>query len=291
MPVAITGATGRLGRALLHELGRRQVPALAWSRPDYDLDDPGAVVPLIARNRPGLLIHAAAWTDTEGCASNPDLAVRRNGTAVAELARACVRAGTALVLISTNEVFDGERSDGAGYTEDDPPNPINPYGASKLMGEREAMRAFAAAGAETSLTIVRTAWLYGPPGNDFPTKILAAARKVAPREALKVVADEVGSPTFTLDLAAGIVELIDGAQTGTYHLANGGRASRLDTARLVLGRCLPDVPLQPISRTAFVRASEPPAWAVLDCARAASQGVRLRPWEEALGAYARQLCS
>jgi dTDP-4-dehydrorhamnose reductase len=106
-----------------------------------------------------------------------------------------------------------------------------------------------------------------------------------------VVEDEVGSPTYTTDVAAAIVQLLDAAPRGIYHLANDGSASRLDAARLVLKHCRPDVRVQAISRTAFVRASNPPAWAVLDCARAARTGVRLRRWEEALEAYAAYICS
>jgi dTDP-4-dehydrorhamnose reductase len=195
------------------------------------------------------------------------------------------------VVVSTNEVFDGQRTDGVGYTEDDLPNPINPYGRSKLAGERSATSTFEAAGASEALTIVRTAWLYGPSGSDFPTKILAAARRLGPDEALKVVHDEVGSPTSSADVAEGIVRLLSAGEGGIYHLANAGHASRFDAARLVLQCCLPGTRLQPISRTGFVRASTPPAWAVLNCARAGRLGIELPEWDVPLKAYARHLCS
>jgi dTDP-4-dehydrorhamnose reductase len=282
-PVAVTGAGGRLGRALVAELATRGVPTIAWSRPDYDLDDPAAADRLVARDRPALVIHAAAWTDVDGCARQPELAERRNASAVGELAKACAESGVALVLISTNEVFDGQRTDGQGYLEDDSIAPANPYGTSKLAGEVAAREAFAASG--SALWIVRTAWLYGPPGNDFPTKILAAADRLAPGDPLKVVSDEIGSPTYAPDLAAGIVDLVSATSGGTFHLAGADIASRYDFAAAVLELLGPGRALAPISRSEFIRASNPPAWAVLDCSSAAGFGVRLRPWQEALVEY------
>lgn len=282
-PVAVTGAGGRLGRALVAELATRDVPTIAWSRPDYDLDDPAAAASLLARDRPALVIHAAAWTDVDGCARQPELAHRRNAVAVDELARACAASGAGFVLVSTNEVFDGRRTDGAGYSEEDPVAPANPYGASKLAGELAARAAFA--GSADGLWVVRTAWLYGPPGNDFPTKILAAADRLPAGEPLRVVADEVGSPTFAPDLAAAILDLAIVALGGTYHLAGAGVASRYEFAAAVLERCRPGRVLAPISRSEFVRASNPPQWAVLDCSRAAGFGVSLRRWPEALAEY------
>jgi dTDP-4-dehydrorhamnose reductase len=282
---AVTGAHGRLGRALVGALGARGLSAIAWTRPDYDLDDALSADRLVARDRTDIVIHTAAWTDVDGCAREPELAIRRNATAAGELARACAHTGTKLVLISTNEVFDGERTDGHGYTEDDAPRPINPYGQSKLAGEMAALAAYRAASFEEGLWIVRTAWLYGRPGNDFPMKILAAADRLGPGEPLKVVADEVGSPTYTVDLADAILELVTRAPAGLYHLAGAGAASRFEVAAAVLAARGRNVPLLPISRADFVRASVPPAWAVLDCARAASLGVALRPWPDAVNEY------
>lgn len=236
-----------------------------------------------------MVIHSAAWTDVDGCALDPLLAMRRNRDAVRQLAVACAAAGRRLCLVSTNEVFDGERTDGRGYAEHDQRRPINAYGASKLAGEEAAAEAFERAGWPTGLVIARTAWLYGPPGNDFPTKIIAAADQLAEGLALPVVDDEVGSPTFTLDLAAAMLDLLGTSLSGPVHLVNAGQASRLDVARLVLSRVRPDRRVRPISRTTFVRPSLPPAWAVLDGRRAARAGVALRSWQEAVKAYARAL--
>jgi len=294
-PVAVTGAGGRLGRALVAGFEARDTPVLPWTRPDHDLDDPTAARRLLERDRPGLVIHPAAWTDVDGCARQPELATRRNADAVAELAAACRLGGADLVLVSTNEVFDGVRTDGRGYAEGDEARPINPYGASKLAGE-EAVRkelgdGSGPAGNRPRAWIVRTAWLYGPPGNDFPSRILAAASRIAAGGSLPVVADETGSPTFTTDLADAIIRLVEVAPAGTYHLVNGGAASRADWASRTLQACASEVSVRPISSREYTRASTPPSWAVLDGSKAAGLGVPLRSWETAFADYVPGLCA
>lgn len=297
MRIAVTGATGRLGRALVAAL--RDAPfsgplgPIGWSRPDYDLDDPGAAARLLDRDRPELVVHAAAWTDVDGCTRDPALAMRRNGEAVGELATACASAGVDLVLLSTNEVFDGARTDGRGYANHDQPNPINAYGASKLAGEQEAWLAYArtawpAGGGSggPQLAIVRTAWLYGPPGGDFPSKILDAAERArAAGEPLRVVVDEIGSPTYAPDLAEAIVELVgSGRFGGIRHAVNAGTASRAAWAREVIRLARVEVPIEEVPASTWERPSTPPRWAVLEPTPTPS-GEPLRPWPEALAEY------
>lgn len=290
-PVAVTGAQGRLGRALLTVLKDGGAEHTPWSRPDYDLDDPAAAGRLVAHDQPSLVIHAAAWTDVDGCAREPERARRRNGDAVAELAAACTAHGSDLLIVSTNEVFAGNRTDGAGYLETDPTDPPNAYGQSKLDGERRAAQAIEAGSSGSRLWIVRTAWLFGPPGADFPAKILAARDRLPAEEPLSVVTDEIGSPTYTPDLAAGLLRLVERAPAATYHLTNGGHASRFEWAERVLRGCGRVADMRPISRREFDRPSAPPAWGVLDGSAAAAHGVRLRPWEEAFDAYLPELCA
>jgi dTDP-4-dehydrorhamnose reductase len=288
--VAVTGAGGRLGRALMAAFADAPFTGLAgpigWTRPDYDLDDPSAAPRLITRDRPEVVIHAAAWTDVDGCARDPELALRRNRDATGSLAVACAASGTDLVLISTNEVFDGRRTDGRGYRPDDPTDPPNAYGASKLAGELAARDAYAA-GRGPVLAIVRTAWLYGPPGGDFPSKILVAAERArAAGESLRVVGDEYGSPTSVADLAEAVAELVgSGEVEGTRHFVNLGAVSRADWAREVLRLVARDVMIEEVPAATWVRASTPPAWAVLDPSPFPS-GERMRPWTEALADYA-----
>lgn len=287
--VAITGPGGRLGRALVASFTTAGWDVLGWGRPAYDLDDPSAAERHVGRDRPEIVVHAAAWTDVDGCARDAQLAQRRNAIAVEELATSCVSHRVDLVIISTNEVFDGWRKTGRGYVETDRTRPINAYGASKLDGEAAARRAFA--GASTPrLWIVRTSWLYGPPGNDFPSKIIGAADRLAPGEALRVVGDEIGSPTYAVDLADGILGLVKAGTPGLYHLTNAGRSSRLEWAAHVLARCRPRVPIDPIRQRDYPRPSSPPPWGVLACGRAARQGVKLRSWRDALDDYLDALC-
>ena len=233
-----------------------------------------------------MVIHAAAMTDVDACAQEPATAMRRNGDAVAALARACHVRGTDLLVVSTNEIFDGDREDGRGYAEADEPHPRNAYGESKLAGESAARAEF---GDGRGLWIVRTAWLYGLQGRAFPEKIVAAADKLEPGIPLAVVDDEIGSPTLATDVAQGILKLIEVAHHGTYHLVNSGSASRYEWAAAMLREHRPARPIRAISRTEFARASSPPAWAILDTTRAASQGVILRPWQDAFEAYLAQV--
>jgi dTDP-4-dehydrorhamnose reductase len=287
--VAVSGAGGRLGSALVEKLRAAGTEVAAWQRLDYDLDLPDSAARALERDHPRLVYHAAAWTDVEGCARDPELAMRRNAVATSELARACAGAGASFVYVSTNEVFNGQRSDGRGYAEDDDVDPPNAYGQSKLQGERAAIAAFARS-TGGGLWIVRSSWIFGPPGNDFPARIIAAADRQPDPPRLEVVDDEIGRPTFTLDLAAAIVRLTATAPPGIYHLANEGSASRHEWAREILRRCRPEVTVDAIHLADYVRASNPPRWGVLDTARATALGVSLRPWRVPLADYLETLC-
>lgn len=294
MRVAVTGATGRLGRALVQALEDAPFTGplgpTAWGRADFDLDAPDGAATALDRDRPEVVVHTAAWTDVDGCAGDPELATRRNGVATGVLARACADRGLDLLLISTNEVFDGTRTDGRGYGPDDAPSPPNPYGASKLAGELAAAEAYAAAGPGSgagSLGIVRTAWLFGPPGRDFPRKILDAAdRAVATGEPLRVVDDEWGTPTYAADVAEAICELLaDDRLSGIHHLVNGGIASRADWARDILARLGVVVAVDDVPAATWARPSVAPRWGVLAPTPLPS-GEPMRTWQQAMADYA-----
>lgn len=293
MRVAVTGAKGRLGRALTAALEEAPFTGplgpIAWSRPGFDLDTVSAesAGTLLDRDGPEVVIHAAAWTDVDGCARDPGLAMRRNAAATETLARACTDRGVDLILISTNEVFNGERTDEHGYRTDDPRRPVNPYGESKAAAEELATVVVRAGTGR--LAIVRTSWLHGPPGNDFPAKIAAAAlRARAAGEPLRVVGDEIGSPTYAPDVAEAICELlaedayapVEPGGHVVHHLVNGGRASRADWARAVLLATAIEVEVVDVPSAAWVRASRPPRWAVLEPTRLPS-GEPMRPWQDA----------
>ncbi|MEI7744408.1 MAG: sugar nucleotide-binding protein [Chloroflexota bacterium] len=294
MRVAVIGVVGRLGKALTAALEEAPFTGtrgpIGWDQPEVELDTltAASIGVLLDREKPEVVIHTAAWTDVDGCARDPELAMRRNGTAVGELAKATAARGIDLVIISTNEVFDGARTDGRGYRPDDVRNPVNPYGAAKAAAELLAIAAYEAPGATGRLGIVRTSWLYGPPGNDFPEKIARAAMRARDAgEPLRAVADEIGVPTYTPDLAEAIVELVGAdavadapARTAIHHLVNGGRASRADWAREVLRTTGIEVPVVDVPGSTWQRASVPPPWAVLEPTPLPS-GEPMRSWQEA----------
>ena len=290
MRIAVTGAGGRLGGAVTAALTLRRpldnvVSVESWSRPLLDLDRPDTLAALVRERRPDVVVHCAAWTDVDACAREPELAMRRNGEATTVLATTCTEAGTDLLFVSTNEVFDGRRTDGRPYVEDDEPAPANAYGRSKRVGEEGVLRAFEWTGAgDPRGWIVRTAWLFGPPGLDFPAKIVtAAARAAATGTPLRLVADETGSPTRAADLASMLVELLRARPpSNTYHLVNAGRATRAEWARAVLLGIDLAVQTEDVPADAWTRGSVPPAWAVLGSDRAIGHGLLMRDWRAAL---------
>ena len=261
MRVAITGTSGRLGSALARAFAPETV--LPWTRPAYDLDVPFAVDDVIDHDRPDLVLHAAAWTDVDACARKPELAMRRNAAAVRELALACASRDVDLVVVSTNEVFAGERCDGA-YEPADETRPTNPYGESKLAGEVAAREAFAdARGAR--LFVVRTAWLFGDPGNDFPEKIVRAARTArAAGNPLRVVGDEIGTPSYAPDVARFVRALVTPSHRGsTVHAVNAGRCSRAEWALEILRLAGELLRAETVPLAAWKRDSTPPRCAPL----------------------------
>jgi len=268
--VLITGGHGQLGRALQAALTADEVTALAHS--DLDITDRGQVSAAVRRFRPDTVIHAAAWTDTAGCERDPARALHVNGEGAGIVAEACRAAGAAMLYVSTNEVFDGEKSE--PYAETDSPHPINAYGRSKLEGEGRVQAA------PDDPCIVRTSWLYGPGRDSFPEKILAAARQ---QKSLRLVTDEVASPTWTVDLAQAISALVHASATGIYHLSNAGACSRKEWTEEILRLAgLSDIPIEATTQSEFGAPFRKPRFSALANTNAARLGVTLRPWQEAL---------
>lgn len=273
MRILITGAGGQLGRALQEALAVHTLIPLAHA--DLDVLDRAAVFRKILRHRPHVVIHAAAMTDVDGCARNPEQAFRVNALGTQTVAMACAAVRAAMVYISTNEVFDGTKAE--PYLEFDTPNPINPYGRSKWAGEwfvSHLLRRF---------YIVRTAWVFGPGGNHFVRKILRRADEAG---ALRVVYDEVGSPSYARDVAAAIARLIETGAYGIYHFVNEGMCSRYEYAVEILRRTgRSHIPVTPIALAEFPRPSRVPPFTPLRNLCGAALGITLRPWPEALRAY------
>ncbi|MBI2906571.1 MAG: dTDP-4-dehydrorhamnose reductase [Chloroflexi bacterium] len=273
MRIAVTGIKGQLGRTLAPLLEREHT-VLGLDLPEDDITNLN-ILDTLQRLAPDLVVHAAAMTHVDGCAVDPDAAYRANALGTRNVALACQRANAVMMYLSTNEVFDGAKD--APYLEFDETRPINPYAASKLAGERFVQSLL------NRYYIVRTAWLFGCEGANFVTRITQLADQLGE---LRVVTDEIGSPTYARDLAEALCRLIKTDVWGVYHLTNSGGCSRYDFARRILelsGRS--GVPVTPITSSEFQRSSCPPRYSCLRNFCAASLGITLRSWEEALAAY------
>jgi dTDP-4-dehydrorhamnose reductase len=277
MRILITGGLGQLGTALQNVLGDHEL--IIVDLPDSDITDRDSITEKIVASQAEVVIHCAAYTDVDGCTRNPGLAYRINALGTQNVALACSAAHADLVHISTNEVFSGNRLE--GYEEWIRPDPINVYGRSKALAEHYVRVCH-----RTSY-IVRTAWLYAPGGRNFIHAIVKRARETGQ---VRVVADEVGNPTYVGDLALAIRQLLAGASYGIYHFVNEGSCSRWAFAQEILRLAgLVDARNTPILGRQYRRASTPPPYGALLNVNGAFQGIRLRPWPEALADYLDQL--
>ncbi len=277
MKVIITGADGRLGRLLVERL-RSDYRVIGLGKQQLDVSDFNAVKAVIAAERPDMVLHTAAWTDVDGCAREPQKALVINGMGAHHVSVAAASIHATVVHISTNEVFDGDTK--RPYLEYDSTRPINPYGYSKWYGERAVIQT------NPKHIIVRTAWLFAHGGRNFVQAILNAARDGRP---LRVVTDEVANPTYTHDLVAAIVALIQTERYGIYHCVNEGFCSRYQFARYILDKAgYAHIPIEPITRYQWPRPSSPPPYSALENAAAKHLGIQLRPWQAAVDAFLAQ---
>ena len=197
MKILITGAKGQLGSEVVKKLDS-SAKVIATDKEDLDFTDKKQTANKIKKEKPELLLHIGAWTNVDGCAAEPDKALFINGEGTKNVALAAKEVGAKFIYISTNEVFDGKKS--SPYLEDDKANPITPYGKSKYLGEKYTQEL------QDNWAIVRVSWLYGPASTvNFPHKILSKARE---QGFLKVVDDEISTPTYTPDVAEALYQLI-----------------------------------------------------------------------------------
>jgi dTDP-4-dehydrorhamnose reductase len=259
--MVVTGAGGMLGQDVVQVAGDR---AVALARTDLDVTDAPAVREAVAGRN--IVINCAAWTDVDGAESDPDGALRVNRDGARNVAAAAER----VLYVSSDYVFDGEKR--TPYVESDPTRPLSSYGRSKLAGEQ------ATAAANPRHFIVRSSWLFGAGGGNFVETML---RLGSERDALRVVDDQVGCPTFTGHLADAIVRLAATDDYGVHHVAGSGRCSWYEFAREIFERSGVDCHVEPCTTEDFPRPARRPAWSVLGSER----GHSLPTWREGLEAY------
>jgi len=284
--ILITGSSGMLGVDLSQELYHdyKVFGADILRRASFgvcgfyklDITKKHNVSALIKNLNPDVVIHAAAWTDVDGCELDPKRAYRINSEGTKNVAHACKSIGATLIYISTDFVFDGRRK--TPYKEADKTNPLNIYADSKLKGELAIKRIL------KKYLILRTGWLYGKHGKNFVDTIIAKAKK---EKILKVVDDQVGSPTYTKDLAEAIrVLLKKSIDRGIYHVSNSGSVSWYDYAKDILKLSKSQTIVAPISSKELDRPAKRPKMSVLDNAKFIKlTGHKMRNWQEALKDY------
>ncbi len=274
MRTVIFGVKGQLGRELL-ALFRSKGEVGGHDLPELDIADADAVRGAVEAFAPDLVINAAAFTDVDGAEDEPAAAFRTNEAGARHVAQAAADQGAPVVYYSTDYVFGGTKT--TPYVPGDAVSPIGVYARSKAAGEAATRMA------GPKHFIVRTAWLYGPGGRNFVEKMLRAA---ATRPSLKVVADEVGSPTYTRDLAEATLALVETEAYGTYHAVNDGACSRYEFAGNVLALAGLATPISPCASSEFPTKAERPLYSVLSTEKLeAVTGYAMRPWQEALKAY------
>ena len=273
MKILITGSNGMLGHDLANALEGHEL--ILTTSKTLDITDKDHTIEFICDAEPDIVINSAAYTDVDGCEENHDLAYAVNGEGVRNLAMACREIDCPLVHISTDYVFDGSATE--PIAEDGEIGPISIYGKSKLQGE-EAIQEIL-----DKYFIIRTAWLYGLNGKNFPKTMLELAES---HSEITVVYDEVGTPTYTPDLAYGISELIETDRYGIYHLTNSGSCSWCEFARYIFEVAGKDVNVIPVTASEFARPAPRPSYSVLDNKNWVENGFEpLRDYKEAIKEY------
>jgi dTDP-4-dehydrorhamnose reductase len=275
MKILVTGAAGQLGACLPEALAGHEVVALARDR--LDIANLTQVRLAVQSHRPHAVVNAAAYNRVDEAESDPDAAFRGNALGPRNLALATADAGIALVHVSTDYVFDGTAT--RPYHEYDATGPRSTYGASKLAGE-SAVREL-----NPRHFVVRTAWLYAAGGSNFPHTML----RLADRPEVRVVSDQVGSPTYAPHLARALARLLGTGAFGTYHLAGAGAASWYELTRALYARRGIATPVVPVTTAEFPRPAPRPAYSVLTTIQ--DPRIVLPPWEEGLAEFCRALAA
>jgi dTDP-4-dehydrorhamnose reductase len=288
MRVLLTGATGQLGRALTASV-RADVTLIAPGRDVLDLESAASIESAFAASNPDVVINSGAYTAVDKAESERELAFAVNGVAPGVLAKCCAIRGARLVHLSTDFVFDGDKS--SPYRPDDSPNPLGVYGLSKLTGERAV-----AATPGLRWQVVRTAWVYAPQGRNF---LLTMLRLFRERSVVSVVSDQIGTPTSALSLARCVWRVVEQqSPSKVFHYTDAGTASWYDFAVAIyeeacsLGLITTPVRIVPIATEQYPTPARRPPYSVLD-KRTTMEAFALEPvhWRESLRATMKEMCA
>jgi dTDP-4-dehydrorhamnose reductase len=277
MRFLVTGSGGQLGRDVLRALADRDIVGMTHT--DLDITDPASVANAFTTHAPDVVINAAAWTDVDGAESDEDGANAVNRDGPANLAAQSASSGAILIHVSTDYVFDGTAT--MPYDEGAPIAPRSAYGRSKAAGEQAVLESGADA------YVVRTAWLYGAGGRNFVRTMATLAKQGNGDRPVTVVDDQRGSPTWTYDVARGLVALADERpERGIYHATSGGETTWFGFARAIFAAVGADPErVQPVTTAEFPRPAPRPAYSVLGSRRWRAAGLPALPsWHDALHA-------
>jgi dTDP-4-dehydrorhamnose reductase len=272
MRITLFGASGLLGHDLVKELSGEQLTALSVE--DVDLRDHARARALIRESRPEWILLLAAYTDVDGCESNRDLAFAVNCDGAVNVAEAAREAGSRLLFVSTDYVFDGSKR--SPYQTSDARNPASVYGESKARAEERLLEIL------PDVCITRTSWLFGHGGKCFPATILKLA---STRPEIPVVNDQRGSPTFTVDLASALVQLCHASARGIVHVTNSGNCTWYEFAKEIVRMSGLLAVVKPVTTAEFPRPARRPAYSVLAPDSLHAYNIHMPDWQDALRRY------
>lgn len=279
MKVIVTGVSGQLGYDVVKELTRTGHQAIGADRNQLDITDEASVSSFIDHNKPDAIIHCAAYTNVDGAETDREGAYQVNALGAKYLAQSAASIGAKMVYVSTDYVFNGSATE--PYEVDHPTNPLGVYGETKLEGEKFVQEIL------DKHFIVRTAWVFGINGNNFVKTMLKLGSE---RDEIGVVHDQIGSPTYTVDLAKFLVELIETNKYGIYHAANEGVCSWFEFAKEIFKQSNMEVKVNPLTSEQFPRPAARPKYSVMSKKKITEEGfTSLRDWKEALQEYLKEL--
>jgi dTDP-4-dehydrorhamnose reductase len=276
MRVVVTGAKGQLGQDVMKQLQAQNIEAFGTDRDDLDITNENEVLQFITNNKPDIILHCAAYTNVDAAESDRDTAYQVNVTGTENLAKAAKAADAKMLYISTDYVFDGTATE--PYEVEHPTKPIGVYGETKFAGEEMLKKHV------EKYFIVRTAWVFGVGGNNFVKTMIRLGKE---RGEVGVVHDQVGSPTYTVDLSSFMLQLMKTDKYGTYHCTNSGVCSWYEFACEIFKQAgMSEVKVSPLTTDQFPRPAKRPAYSVLSKRKLEEAGFTApRDWKEALAAY------